>query len=164
MDLSDIDRDIGQWKKLLEDNNLRATPYESQLVRFLLVHICGRYEKVVDELIAERAQRSGDKSLASYVKKAYKMRREPRSRHLQNDILQSFGAGHRKWFIANVTAIAKNGYDSLIDNRNLSAHGESIDVSLDEIILWHGHAKQVLGAFEAALGRPDDIVADSTGH
>ena len=154
MDLSDVDRVIAQWKKLLEDNGLLATPYESRLVQFLLVYMCGRYERVVDRLITERAQRSGDSSLASYVENAYKARREPRWRHLQNDILESFGAEHRKWFVDNVPVIAKNSYDSLIDNRNLSAHGETVDVSLAEVVLWHGYAKQVLGAFETALGRP----------
>ena len=154
MDLSDVDRVVGQWKKLLEDNDLLATPYESRLVRFLLVYMCGRYERVVDALIVERARRSGDLSLASYVKNAYKKRREPRWKHLQNDILESFGAEHRKWFVDNVTVTAKNSYDSLIDNRNLSAHGNPINVSLDEIVLWHGYAKQVLGAFETALGLP----------
>ena len=154
MDLSDVDRVIDQWKKLLEDNDLLATPYESHLVRFLLVYMCGRYERAVDALLSERAQRSGDLSLASYVENAYKLRREPRWRHLQEGILKSFGDEHRKWFADNLTAVAKNGYDSLINNRNLSAHGEIVDVSLDEVVLWHGYAKQVLGAFETALGRP----------
>lgn len=160
MDLSAIDRDIERWKKLLDDNGLRSTPYESQLLRFLLVHMCGRYERVVDDLISERAKKSGDAPLASYVKRAYKMRREPRSRHLQNDILQSFGSEHREWFASRVSAVAKEGYDSLIHNRNLSAHGESMDASFDDVVLWHGYAKEVLDAFEAALDRPGADVAD----
>ena len=129
-------------------------PYESHLVRFLLVYMCGRYERAVDTLITERARRSGDLSLASYVENAYKSRRGPRWRHLQDGILKNFGDEHRKWFANNVTELAKNGYESLIINRSLRAHGEIVDVSLDEVVLWHGYAKQVLGVFETTLGLP----------
>ena len=153
MDLSDIDRDIERWKKLLEDAGLRSTLHESQLVRFLLVHMCGRYERAVNDLLSERAKVSGDMALASYVENAYRVRKEPRWRYLQNEILGSFGREHREWFASNVTDRAKLFYESLIDNRNRSAHGLYIDASLDDVVVWHGYAKQVLDAFEGALRR-----------
>ena len=111
-------------------------------------------------MIAERARMSGDSALASYVENAYKVRREPRWRHLQNDILESFGDVHRKSFIANVSVHAKDAYDSLIDNRNDSAHGRPINATLDDVAMWHGYAKQVLEAFEDALIRPRGGAAD----
>lgn len=124
--------------------------------------MCGRYERVVDNLIKERAKKSGDRPLASYVVDAYKMRREPSCQYLQNDVLGKFGDKQRECFKSKVNETTKTNYDSLITNRNNSAHGKSFNASLDDITAWHQDAKKVLREFEKALNLPDDTSAQST--
>ena len=124
--------------------------------------MCGRYERVVDNLIEERAKKSGDRSLASYVGGACKKRREPRWSYLQNDVLGKFGDEQREYFKSKVDEITKTNYDSLITNRNNSAHGKSFEASLDDITSWHQDAKKVLREFEKALNLSDDTSIQST--
>lgn len=154
-DVSDVDRDIERWRGVLESAQVNDLRIESQLVRFLLVHVCGRYERVVDELVKERAKKSGDLPLASYVGEAYKPRREPRWQYLQNDVLGKFGGRQREWFMNRVDAATKNKYNSLITNRNESAHGRDVSASISEIAEWHKAAKEILRVFAEALNLPD---------
>ena len=42
-------------------------------------------------------------------------------------------------------------YDSLIDNRNKSAHDGPVSAAFDDVVLWHQHGKIVIDAFEEAL-------------
>lgn len=160
-DVSDIDQDIERWTRILKESQ-DHTPYtESLLVRFLLVHMCGHYERVVDSLINERAKKSRDDQLASYVRKAYKMRREPTWKYLQDDVLEKFSKRQREWFKTSVDEGTKINYNSLIANRNNSAHGQPVDATIKEITAWHQDAKKVLRAFEYALNLPDNADAQS---
>ena len=153
-DVSGVDLDIEQWRGLLERAGASNTVLESQLVRFLLVHMCSRYERVVAGLIRERAEKSGDRLLASYVGSACMPRREPRWQCLQNDILGSFDSKCREWFKNRVGEATKRNYDSLINSRNDSAHGRPVNASLGDIVLWHEDAKVVLRVFGEALNLP----------
>ncbi len=42
-------------------------------------------------------------------------------------------------------------YDSLIDDRNKSAHDGPISAAFDDVVLWHQHGKIVINTFEVAL-------------
>ena len=158
-DVSEIDRDIEQWTRILKESQDYTPHTESQLVRFLLVYICSKYERIVDSLIKERAKKSGDRPLASYVNEAYKMRREPRWKYLQDDVLGKFGTQQRECFKTNVKDQVKANYDSLIVNRNNSAHGLPVNATIKDITSWHQDAKNVLRAFEKALNLPDNAGA-----
>ena len=161
-DVSDVDRDIERWRDILASAQVDDPLIESQLVRFLLVHMCGRYERVVDELVKERAKKSGDLPLASYVGEAYKPHREPRWQYLQNDVLGKFSSRQREWFKNKVGAATKSNYDSLITNRNESAHGKAVSASIGEVAAWHQSAKEILRVFAEALNLPDSHSAQ--GH
>lgn len=162
-DVSDVDRDIEQWTAVLAKARVDNPRIESQLVRFLLVHMCGRYERVVDELVRERARKSGDLPLASYVGDAYRPRREPKWKYLQDEVLEKFSGRQREWFKNRVSATVKVNYDSLINNRNNSAHGKAVAASIGEVTRWHQDAKEILRLFAEALNLPDNRSAQSRG-
>lgn len=151
MDVSDIDRDIERWKSLLKEAGSDDEVIRSQLARFLLVHICGRYEVAVGEMIRERAEKSGDRPLASYVSQTFRPYRQMNFNQLVQSILAKFGKDHSTWFERHVSVDSRGRYNSIIANRNKSAHGQPIHVTLIDIEDWHEGAKEVLHAFEAAL-------------
>lgn len=139
---------------MLKDAGSDDEVIHSQLARFLLVHICGRYEVAVGEMIRERAEKSGDRPLASYVSQTFKPYRQLSFSELVQSILAKFGKDHSAWFERHVSVDNRGRYNSIITNRNKSAHGQPIHVTLTDIEDWHGGAKEVLRAFEAALCTP----------
>ena len=67
MTLDDADTDLSLWNAHLDLTNTRQTVIESQLTKFLLVHVCGHYEMEIVKIMSKRVQRSGDRGVASYV-------------------------------------------------------------------------------------------------
>ena len=151
MDVSDIDRDIARWKDLLKKSGGDDNEIRSQLARFLLVHICGRYEIAAGEMIRRRAEESGDWPLASYVSQTFRPYRQMRFKELAEGVLAKFGKDHSARFEGQVSTDSRGSYNSLIANRNKSAHGQPIHVTLGDIEAWHEGGKDVLRAFELAL-------------
>lgn len=151
MDVDDIDRDIERWKRLLKESGNDDEVVHAQLARFLLVHICGRYENAISEMIKSRAEKSGDRPLASYVSQTFRPHRQMSFNEIVNNILAKFGKDHSARFEERVSTDSRGNYNSIITNRNKSAHGQPIRVTLRDIEVWHKGAKEVLRAFEEAL-------------
>ena len=151
MDVSDIDRDIERRKNLLEESGSNDEVARTQLAQFLPVHVCGRYEIAIAEMIKSRAEKSGDRPLASYVSQTFRPHRQMSFKELADNILAKFGKSHRARFEKRVGADSRWNYNSIITNRNRSAHGQAIRVTLGDIAVWHEGAKEVLRAFEGAL-------------
>ena len=61
MALSDIDNELTACENHLNLTNTKGTDIESFLTQFLLVRICGQYEKEIRRIINERAHKFGDK-------------------------------------------------------------------------------------------------------
>ena len=156
MNVSYIDRDIERWKNLLEESGSDDEMARTQLARFLLVHVCGQYEIAIAEMIKSRAEKSGDRPLASYVSQTFRPHRQMSFKELAVNILAKFGKNHRVWFEKRVSADSRGNYNSIITNRNRSAHGQAIRVTLGDIAVWHEGAKEVLRAFEGALALQPD--------
>lgn len=154
MDVADIDRDIERWKNLLKESGSEDEVVHAQLARFLLVHICGRYENAIGEMIKSRAEKSGDRPLALYVSQTFRPHRQMSFDELANNILAKFGKEYRARFEKQVGTDSRGNYNSIIANRNKSAHGQPIRVTLRDIEVWHEGAKEVLRAFEEALAPP----------
>ena len=152
IDVSYIDRDIARWKGLLKKAGSDDYEIRSQLARFLLVHICGQYEIAVGKMIKRRAEESGDWPLASYVSQTFRPYRQMRFNELAEGVLAKFGKDYGARFEGMVSTDSRGRYNSLIANRNKSAHGQPICVTLGDIEAWHEGGKDVLRAFESALG------------
>ena len=151
MDFTAIDRDIELWRCHLDSTGSWGTRLDILVTRFLLVHICGRYETAVGGAIRRRAARTGDAPLASYVGRSLRPHRQMMFGDLAGSILGRFGDRHKRWFAARVDRTSQGMYDSLIDNRNKSAHDGPVSAAFDDVVLWHQHGKIVIDAFEEAL-------------
>ena len=151
MDFTSTDRDIELWKSHLDATGSWGTRIDILVTRFLVVHICGRYETAVGDAIRRRAARSGDAPLAAYVDKSLRPHRQMMFGDLAGSILGRFGDRYKRWFMARVDERSQGMYNSLIDNRNKSAHDGPVSAAFDDVVLWHQHGKIVIGAFEGAL-------------
>ena len=143
------------WAGHLERTGTRLTIIESQLTRFVLVHICGHYENEIKRIVAERAKKSGDEGLALYVMSTLERHASIHPDSLR-DILKKFGGGCVEVFRRNVKKDDLNWYRNIVENRNKSAHGGYVQVSFDDVCTYHAGAKRIIEAFGNALntGRP----------
>lgn len=151
MDFTSIDRDIELWKMHLSATGQWDTRLDILVTRFLIVHICGRYETAVGDAIRRRAARSGDVPLAEYVSTSIRPHRQMKFGDLAGCVLGRFGDRQKKWFMDKVTCRSRDMYNSLIDSRNKSAHDGLVIATFDDVVMWHRHGKIVIDAFEEAL-------------
>lgn len=154
MDASGIDRGIARWKDLLKKSGSGDKEIRSQLARFLLVHICGRYEIAVGGMIRRRAEEPGDWPLASYVSQTFRPCRQMRFKEPAEGALAKFGKDHSARFEGQAGTDSRGSCNSLIANRNKGAHGQPVHVTLGGIEARREGGKDVLRAFEPALGPP----------
>lgn len=150
MTLDDADTDLNLWNAHLDLTNTRQTVIESQLTKFLLVHMCGYYEVEIVEIMSRRVQRSGDRGVASYVTSLLE-RRAPIHPDSLKDILSGFGGGCLNKFRQGAKSDDLRRYKNVVLNRNKSAHGRYVNVTFDDICEHHASAKRVISAFERAL-------------
>ena len=154
MDFTSIDRDIELWKIRLSATGQWDSRLDVLVTRFLIVHACGRHETAVGDAIRRRASQSGDVPLATYVGKSTRPHRQMKFGDLAGSVLGRFGDRQKKWFMDRVDGRSRDMYNSLIDNRNKSAHDGIVSATFDDVVMWHRHGRIAIDAFEEALDLP----------
>lgn len=148
--LEDADMDLSMWATHLDRTNTRHTIIESQLTKFMLVHICGHYEMAIAGIVSRRVQRSGDGGVASYVASLLE-RSAPIHPDSLKGVLKGFGGGCLDKFRQGTKSDDLLQYKNIVLNRNKSAHGRDVNVTFDDVREHHANAKRVINAFERAL-------------
>ena len=116
---SDVQKNLEQCEKHLKDTETRGTDMESYLVRFLLVYICGKFEKEIERIVVERAEKSQDLELAQYVKGSFEPHRYLRVEALRGKILKKFSKRLADEFDKQVKDTKPEiHYSNIIANRN----------------------------------------------
>ena len=154
MDFATVDRDIELWERHLGSTGQRDGRLGTLVTRFLTVHTCRCYETAVGDAIRRRADRSGDVPLAACVGKSPRPHRQMKFGDLAGSILGRFGDRHKQWFVSKIDRRSRDMYDSLVDSRNKSAHGDPVSATFDDVVMWHRHGKIVIAAFDEALNLP----------
>jgi len=150
--LSDLENDLILCQQHLETTNSKGTEIERFLTRFLIVHICGEYEKEIKRIVIQRAKQTGDNELASFVERTVEGFRNLKIDSIKGNILRRFSDNCAKTFEAKVKGTESEiRYGNIVTNRNLSAHGDPIHMTFDELIQSHQKAKDVLKAVSDAL-------------
>ena len=148
--LDNADMDLRLWETHLDRTNTRNTVIETQLTKFMLVHICGHYEMEIIGIVSRRVQRSGDGGVASYVASLLK-RGAPIHPDALKSVLKGFGGGCLDVFCRGTKSDDLFQYKNIVLNRNKSAHGQDVSVTFDDVREHHASAKRVINAFERAL-------------
>lgn len=135
----------------MDRTNARNTIIEGQLTKFILVHICGHYEMEILRIVSRRVEEFSDEGVTSYVASLLERHISIHPNSLK-DILRGFGGGCLDKFRQGVNPDDLLQYKNIVENRNKSAHGRSVNVTFDEVCEHHGGAKRVIDAFGHALG------------
>lgn len=151
MVLSKAERNIFVCQKYIETTNAKGTEVESFLTQFLLVNICGEFEKDIKEMLFDRADKCGDPDVASYIKNSFDGR-SIKLGDIKGTILKKFNDKHGKTFDEKLKlGDAEVCYNNIIENRDSSAHGRSVNMSFDELIASYYPAKRVMTAMFEVL-------------
>ena len=134
----------------VERTDSKGTLVEDLLKKSILIEMCGECEKNIEKTIGIRAKRSGDGELEAFVKTTAGLQR-----HLRLDdvagLLSRFSTLRKKEFLDRISEDSKSKYSTMIDNRNSSSHGGTINITLDELIDYHENARRVMAAFSDAM-------------
>jgi len=150
--LSDVENDIITCQYHLNLTNTKGTSIESFLIRFLLVRICGQYEKEIERIMNERAQKYGDLEIARFIGGTFESYKHLKLDAIRGKILKKFGGEILTIF--NHKVKGKNfeiRFNNIITNRDSSAHGGLVNITFDELVISYNESKKVLVALEETL-------------
>lgn len=150
--LIELEKNIDLCKKHLEDTQHKGTEIETFLTQFLLVHICGEYEKEIKRILINRAQRSGDSQLTSYIEQSISRVRNIKIKEIREKILGRFSDDYLTAFNARTVGTeSETRYSNIIFNRDKGAHGSAINMTFDELLVSYEKAKDILNAISDTL-------------
>lgn len=150
--LIELERNMALCKTHLEQTQCKGTEIEAFLTQFLLVSICGEYEKEIKRIVIERAQRSGDDQLVSYIERSLIRVRNIKVKEIREKILDRFSDNCLTRFNAKVIGTeSETRYSNIVYNRDSGAHGGTINMTFDELLMSYDKAKSVINAVSEAL-------------
>lgn len=133
----------------------KSPEIENILTCYLLVHICGEYEKLIKAFIVSRASKAGDSDLANYLSTdAFRPIRSLLLSELKDNILKNFGERYVESFESKKTALgdqAVTSYGNIVVNRNKTAHGEAINYTFKNLADTCDDSNKVVDAFLQVL-------------
>ena len=151
MTLDELDADLKLCREHLKITKSRGTEIESFLTRFLLVHICSKYEMEVKNIITNRVKQTGDKEVISFTEGSIARIRNIKTSDLRGKVLKKFSEDCLGRFDKNIRKEALARYENIIANRDRCAHGSSINMTFDELVISHKKAKEVLDVVHHAI-------------
>lgn len=120
----------------------------SMMSSYLVVFISGIYEDCIEHLFIERAGKNKDIEIKNLVKVLIDQQfRNPNYKNIKKLV----GALDPKYDgILRKEIVDKNinGIDSIVNNKNKIAHGESSNATLNDIITYHKDALKIFGELE----------------
>lgn len=153
MKLPKVESAIKLCKDHLDNTRAKGTEIESILTKYLLVYICGAYEIEIKRMVTQRAGKTGDREIESFVMNTIKTFRSLRMRDIRENLLGRFSDGCKAAFDSKVTGTeAETRFTNIILNRHSIAHGREIHMTFDELVESYYKAGTVLTAIKDALG------------
>lgn len=152
MTLSDLDTELLLCQNHLNSSINPPKEIEFYLTQFFIVRICGQYEKEIHRVVNERASKTGDEELASFVSSRLAAYKHLDLEQLRGNVLSKFSSKCLSTFNAMIqNKQPEISYTTIVSNRHSIAHGGTINLTLSDLIEAHSHAKQVLDALSVAL-------------
>ncbi len=152
MRLPEVDFAIEQCKDYLNRTNSLGTPIESYLTRYLLVLIYSEFERVVKEILSRRLSLANDPHTESFSR--FAVDRLIRSIKISEiaGVLGRFGSDYKAEFDEKVVNDPLgNNFDSIINNRHISAHGPGATVTFRDMETYYEESHVVLDQIQSIL-------------
>ena len=151
------DKDVRRIVELcdgLDDGNPDQRDVKKYLTQFLLIKACGIYENEIDEIIRERAGRSCDGEVASFVSNTMPSYKHLGLDSLKGNVVGKFSSERKKKFIERVDgSSAEAAYKGIVSARNAVAHGSNTTMTYDEFKKKFRDADGVLADLAAVLAK-----------
>lgn len=153
MKLARVDRAIKICSEHLNSSGAAGTEIEAYLTRYLLILICASFEEKIKSLVNERASRSTDPGLKSYVQSTVgRVFRSLRTGEIAG-LLNCFGTGYKERFRQEINdkGQAVAFFDNIVNNRNDTAYSNGSSVTFADLVSFYDEGHLVLDAVESAL-------------
>lgn len=164
MRLARIDQAIEACQDHLESRGAMGTEIEAYLTRYLLILICASFEEEIESLISERAARSNDPGLESFVRSAVgQVFRSLKTSEITG-LLKRFGRDYKERFRQELSnnERAATFFNNIVANRHDTAHSAGSNVSVAELVRFYDEGHLVLDAVKAALDLGGGVIAGRT--
>jgi hypothetical protein len=117
----------------------------------LTVLISGIYEDCVEYLFISRAGKTKDKAIESLVKTLIDQQfRNPDYDKIQN-LLKGLGPTYANQFKKAIGSANKDALNSIVMNKNLIAHGNPWNTTLNDVVEFHKKAQMIFEVLEKIL-------------
>ena len=155
MTVTEVREALDHCESFLDSANARGTEIESFLTQYLLVAAYSTFESEVEAIAIDRAAKLSDAEAAHYVRSTHdNVVRGLRLTELSG-FAGRFGESNKESFSAVITNTAAHAaWDSLLNDRHASAHGEGAKMTMREFGDAFERALVVLEALSVAIGAP----------
>ncbi len=153
MRLPEIDHAIEVCERHLEHTKAFGSEIEIYLTGYLVVFICSIFEDRIESLVNDRANKSADSFLASFVRSAMdQLFRSLKTSELVG-LFHRFGAEHGKRFRIELkkNERAETFFNNLVLKRHDTAHKAGSDLTFSEVVQFYSEGHMVLDAVVSVL-------------
>ena len=162
MRIDRIDRALARCEAHRSSADPMDVEVENLLTGSILILICSEFERKVKGLILDRCSSVSDESIRKYIEES--IRNVLRSLGLDelSGLLGKFGPWHKKEFRRRLDEnnMVKTMYGNILTNRNLVAHGEGSNATMQDVKQYYEEGHVVLDYFRDALRGEGDGAPD----
>lgn len=151
MDNADLER-IMELCGGLDEGDPDQRDAKKYLTEYLLIKACAEYELQIKQILLDRAGKSGDDDLKTFVVNSTQFYKYLAFDNLKGNIVGRFGDKHKREFARRLDkSDARDSYGSIVVLRNEVAHGKKSTLTYDEFQRHYRSAAKVLDELEAVL-------------
>jgi hypothetical protein len=153
--LREIEYAIGLCQSHLDGSSSRGSEIEAYLTKYLLILICSSYEHRIREMIIERARRTNDSDLASFVDRTYhSSQRGLKISDIRGNLLKRFSDKYVTEFDKKIKPndVPCIKYSNIVENRHAAAHGGTVNMTFNELVDSYKIAEAVMTSLSEILG------------
>jgi hypothetical protein len=148
----EVENAIKVCRNHLDRSQARGTEIEAYLTRYLLVLIYGAYERRFRQVVVDRAKRTNDAVLVSFVENTIVNYHGLKLSDIRGKLLARFSDKHVKDFDAMIKDTeGAVRYDTIISNRHSTAHGQIVNLTFDELVGCYEKAESVIASFSKVV-------------
>ena len=136
----------------LDEEDRDQRDMKMYLTEHLLIKACAGYERQIKRILHDRAGRSGDDDLRSFVTSTVLSYKHVAIDRLLGNIVGKFSDKHKREFARRIKDDnADSAYGSIVTLRNAVAHGEGASLTYKEFRTNYSTSAKVLDELEAVL-------------
>jgi len=121
------------------------------LSAYLVVFISGAYEDCIEYLFVKRAGKNNDKEIESLVKELIDRQFRNPNYDKITQLIKALNLGYVSILNSKIDTQSKTGINSIVQNKNKIAHGETSNATLNDVINYHNSATKIFEVLEDIL-------------